>query len=212
MKKILASIAIIAFAITSFAQEELELHYKMKVKATDKAYKKVVKQLNGGTMDFYLTKTKFRMDIGFKKQMVTTTVIDMDKDSMVMMITSEELGNSAFTGNFKDAASSDKDENSNEKEVKTGETKKINGYECVKTVVKDGDKTTEIWSTKDIQNPNEEKGIVEGSNSVPVQFIVIEEGMTTAYTLKKTSYTADESLFDLTIPAGYKINQLTLTK
>ena len=211
MKKLLSSIAIIAFAITSFSQEKLELHYKLKVTPTSKEYKKVARQLNGGTMDFYITKEAFRMDVGFKKQANTTMVIDMNLDSMILIISGDETGNLAFAGTFDEVKERNKNKEKKEKinEERIVGSEKIKGFDCVKTILKEDGKTSIIWSTSSIKNPNETKGVVEGSNSIPIQFSVEEDGMILLYTLKKHDYSFDNEIFDLSIPAGFKVNRLS---
>lgn len=215
MKNIFALITIISISLTSFSQSALELHYTLKVKPTSKAYKKVARQLNGGNMDFYITSQLFRMDVGFKKQMKTTTIIDMTIDSMVMIVSGEETGNLAYVGGFdaikeRNKKKKESGENKDPKEVQmeTSETKKIRGYECVKTVYRSEGKTTIIWSTSSIKNPNETKGVVDGSTKIPVQFSVEQDGMLFMYTLKKTSNTLDYTKFNMDIPKGYKVNNI----
>ena len=212
-------ISLLAFAILfflspkNFSQSTFE--GKVVIETTD----------NGetNTLNYYSKGDMARFDVNSARG-EANVIFDKKNKKMLMIMPSMkmymefpldmELGGDYLKGN-------DSDKKSNTDFVKTGETKTINGYKCDKWVIKEDDKTSEAWMTKDLggfiffQSPmgksEKQKWQEDIENSGYFPMLVIEKdsdgnetGRFEVKSVEKKSL--DDSFF--AVPAGY--NQMKM--
>ena len=187
--------------------------------------KVVIETTNNGetnTLNYYSKGEMARFDVNSAKGKADI-IFDKKNKKMLMVMPSMKMYmefpmNMDFEGNNESDAT---DKKSNPDFVKTGETKTINGYKCEKWVIKEGDKTSDAWMTKDLggfiffQSPmghhQKQKWQEDIENSGYFPMLVVEKdsdgnetGKFEVKSVEKKSL--DNSFF--TVPEGY--NQMKM--
>ena len=181
--------------------------------------KVVIETTNDGqthTLNYYSKGEMARFDVNSERGNANI-IFDKKNKKMLMVMPSMkmymEFPMDMDLGDNENNATEDK---SKSDFVKTSETKTINGYKCEKWVIKEGDKTSEAWMTKDLggfvffQSPmghhQKQKWQEDIENSGYFPMLVVEKdsdgnetGKFEVKSVEKKSL--DDSFF--TVPEGY---------
>lgn len=197
---LIISLMVFTFLPDNYSQEKFEGKVTINVYDEGEAH----------TLDYYVKGNKLRFDAneeGQHGQIIMDpvakqfmVVMPEQKMYMVMQIPDTKM-NSENTGKT----------NSNEKFVKTGETKEILGYTAEKWTYSDGENKGEAWMTKEIggfnlfDNPMQEnkpewQKDIETAGYFPLE--VYENGKKVYEVTNIDKKTLDESMFQA--PAGYQ--------
>lgn len=203
MKKLLSLLVCFVFA-TMHAQTSGQISYALDFSSDDPNMAMAIPMMQGSTMDLYFIpeKTKINMNMGTFMKM--ETVIDTKANKGLLLM--EIMGSKTAT-ELKDLSSEDADKTDKTKIETTTETKKIIGYTCTKTILRD-DKGNEtiLWITPEIKASlkGQKQFGTAALNGTPLEFSAKNKGMNIHFTATKFEKTADPKIFSLVIPPGYK--------
>jgi len=135
---LLALAALFLFSPKHYSQSTFE--GKVVIEATD----------NGKTneLNYYAKGDLARMDISSARG--NANIIFDKKNKKMLMVMPAMKMYMEFPLDKDFGGDNGKHEKSKQDFVKTGETKTINGYKCEKWIIKEGDKTSDAWMTKDL--------------------------------------------------------------
>ena len=186
--------------------------------------KVVIETTNDGqthTLNYYAKGDMARFDVNSERGNANIIFDKKNKKMLMVMPTMKMYMEFPMDMDLGDNESNATEDKSKSDFVKTSETKTINGYKCEKWVIKEGDKTSEAWMTKDLggfvffQSPmgnhQKQKWQEDIENSGYFPMLVVEKdsdgnetGRFEVKSVEKKSL--DNSFF--TVPAGY--NQMKM--
>ena len=186
--------------------------------------KVVIETTNDGqthTLNYYAKGDMARFDVNSERGNANIIFDKKNKKMLMVMPTMKMYMEFPMDMDLGDNESNATEDKSKSDFVKTSETKTINGYKCEKWVIKEGDKTSEAWMTKDLggfvffQSPmghhQKQKWQEDIENSGYFPMLVVEKdsdgnetGRFEVKSVEKKSL--DDSFF--AVPAGY--NQMKM--
>ena len=186
--------------------------------------KVVIETTNDGqthTLNYYSKGDMARFDVNSERGNANIIFDKKNKKMLMVMPTMKMYMEFPMDMDLGDNESNATEDKSKSDFVKTSETKTINGYKCEKWVIKEGDKTSEAWMTKDLggfvffQSPmghhQKQKWQEDIENSGYFPMLVVEKdsdgnetGRFEVKSVEKKSL--DDSFF--AVPAGY--NQMKM--
>jgi hypothetical protein len=126
---------------------------------TPKAYSqskfegKVVIETSGidgsGTLNYYIKGQNIRLDMNSARGEVNA-LFDRANKKVLMIMPAMKMYMEFPMDLMKDNSENENMDNETDKFEKTGEMKKINGYNCEKWIMKENNGSTEAWMTKDL--------------------------------------------------------------
>ena len=181
--------------------------------------KVVIETTNDGqthTLNYYAKGDMARFDVNSERGNANIIFDKKNKKMLMVMPTMKMYMEFPMDMDLGDNESNATEDKSKSDFVKTSETKTINGYKCEKWVIKEGDKTSEAWMTKDLggfvffQSPmghhQKQKWQEDIENSGYFPMLVVEKdsdgnetGKFEVKSVEKKSL--DDSFF--TVPEGY---------
>ena len=186
--------------------------------------KVVIETTNDGqthTLNYYAKGDMARFDVNSERGNANIIFDKKNKKMLMVMPSMKMYMEFPMDMDLGDNESNTTEDKSKSDFVKTSETKTINGYKCEKWVIKEGDKTSEAWMTKDLggfvffQSPmghhQKQKWQEDIENSGYFPMLVVEKdsdgnetGRFEVKSVEKKSL--DDSFF--AVPAGY--NQMKM--
>ena len=181
--------------------------------------KVVIETTNDGqthTLNYYAKGDMARFDVNSERGNANIIFDKKNKKMLMVMPTMKMYMEFPMDMDLGDNENNATEDKSKSDFVKTSETKTINGYKCEKWVIKEGDKTSEAWMTKDLggfvffQSPmghhQKQKWQEDIENSGYFPMLVVEKdsdgnetGKFEVKSVEKKSL--DDSFF--TVPEGY---------
>lgn len=207
MKKLILSIAITLLTVVSTNAQLTEGHVKYEINMTsdNPDMEMAISMMQGSTMELYFSgdMTRSEMSMGSMMKMVTLT---NGKTEEILMLMSGMMGNSAVRSTVGELEEDNQEVPEYDVEVTT-ETKKIEGYTCVKTILTDADGNEMVfWTTDEVEvNKKGQSYLNDQVTGFPMQFEINQGEM--QMSMLVTSFEAkikdSKELFDMTIPEGY---------
>ena len=213
MKKIRFALMVLAAVLTTMPliSSQTKFEGKIVMQATGSS----AWGRGGGTstLNYYVKGDKARIDMHSDRG-DAGIIIDKPNKKMYMVMNAMK-SYMEFPMDEKDNSGTKSEKN--EKIKKTGEIKKINGYNCEKWVITDDEGSSEAWLTKELgsftafsspmgrQQKNSWQNEIEGSGEFPMLVIQKDkEGKETSRMEIKSveKKSLDDSFFE--VPAGYK--------
>jgi GLPGLI family protein len=208
MKNILF-ILILVFPFISTTQI-LEGHvtYSIAVTSDNPDMQMVIGMLNDSKMEVYFSKSKTRSEMNMGAVMSITTISDLQKDTLLML-----MGGMAGQNAIKSTISEMKKETDSIKYKVTllNDTKSILDYSCKKAIVEDPDgNESTYWYTTEINVSKEGQTYLNSQvPGFPMEFELNNNGVKMVMTVstidKKLDKKTSESLFQMTIPEGFQL-------
>ena len=181
--------------------------------------KVVIETTNDGqthTLNYYSKGDMARFDVNSERGNANIIFDKKNKKMLMVMPSMKMYMEFPMDMDLGDNESNATEDKSKSDFVKTSETKTINGYKCEKWIIKEGDKTSEAWMTKDLggfvffQSPmghhQKQKWQEDIENSGYFPMLVVEKdsdgnetGRFEVKSVEKKSL--DDSFF--AVPAGY---------
>ncbi|MES2798627.1 MAG: hypothetical protein V4638_01305 [Bacteroidota bacterium] len=211
MKKIILSTILVLTATFGAKAQLTEGHisYKIEMTADNPEMAMAVGMMQGSTLDTYVSGDKTRTEMKMGTMMTTSTVTDM-KTNKGLMLMSGMMGNQAMPMDLEEL-NKDAEANMPKFEItKTDETKEILGYTCTRIILtmEEGLELNYYVTDKISVNTSGQKMYFEGIEGFPLQFELNNQGlkmvMTTTAIETALSKEQKSTLFDLSIPKGYK--------
>jgi GLPGLI family protein len=210
MKKLfLLSVFAIVSTLGLYAQmTQGHISYKIDASTDNPDMQMAIGMMQGSTMDIYFKDKTTRSEMKMGSMMTVTTITD-ETSKDVLMLMSGMMGNIAVKSNLSEY------EDSREEQPKfevsfTDETKDFLGYTCKKAVLTSEDGLESVfWYTEEIMASKKGQSYLnEEIPGFPMQFELNNQGMKMSMTVtaleEKLEKKKSSSLFDMTIPAGYK--------
>jgi GLPGLI family protein len=184
------------------------ISYKIDASTDNPDMQMAIGMMQGSTMDIYFKDKTTRSEMKMGSMMTVTTITD-ETSKDVLMLMSGMMGNIAVKSNLSEY------EDSREEQPKfevsfTDETKDFLGYTCKKAVLTSEDGLESVfWYTEEIMASKKGQSYLnEEIPGFPMQFELNNQGMKMSMTVtaleEKLEKKKSSSLFDMTIPAGYK--------
>lgn len=210
MKKIILSAFFALFTVlTSLAQlTEGHFTYKIDVSTDNPEMQMAIGMMQGSTLDVHFKDkmTRSQMKMG---TMMDITTISNETSGDVLMLMSGMIGKNAIKTTTAELADS-----TTEKPKFTidlvNETKTIQGYACKKAVMTDEAGAESVfWYTEDVAVSKKGQSYLnENIPGFPMEYEMNNNGMKMTMTVTKLEKKLDKksaSLFEMTIPEGYKM-------
>lgn len=210
MKKlILLSLFTVVSCLGLFAQmTEGHVAYKIEASTDNPDMQMAIGMMQGSTMDIYFKDkvTRSEMKMG---SMMTVTTITNETTKEVLMLMSGMIGNTAVKSNLTEYE--DRREEQPQFEVTlVDETKEFLGYTCKKALLTTEDGLESVfWYTDDILVSKKGQSYLnEEIPGFPMQFEINNQGMKMTMTVTAIEEKLDKkkasTMFDMSIPSGYK--------
>lgn len=210
MKKLfLLSVFSIVSTLGIYAQmTEGHISYKIDATTDNPDMQMAVGMMQGSTMDIYFKDkvTRSEMKMG---SMMTVTTITNETSKDVLMLMGGMMGNMAVKSTL-DEYEERREEQPKFEVTFTDETKEISGYNCKKALMTTEDGLESVfWYTEEIMASKKGQSYLsEEIPGFPMQFEINNQGMKMTMTVTSVEDKLDKkkssSLFDMTIPSGYK--------
>lgn len=165
------------------------------------------------TLNYYVKGDKVRIDM-HSARADASIIIDKPDEKMYMVMNAMK---SYMEFPMKDMRNSGTESKNNEKIKKTGEMKKINGYNSEKWIITDDNGTSEVWMTKELgsftafsspmgkQPKSSWQNEIKGSDEFPM--LVIQKDKSGKETSRMEIRSVEKQNLDdsfFAVPAGYK--------
>ncbi len=207
MKKVFSLLVCLLCVMVSFGQvREGKVTFNMQFNSADPQMQSQMGMLQGSKMIMYFSPDFNRVELSMGGIMEVTTIADVKtKENLVLM--GGMMGQKAIKMNaddlkdMKDAPKPDI--------KKTGETKTIAGYKCVKYIATTDEAVVNIWTTNELVAAKDGMQYVnEEIPGFPLEFEASVMGMTLVGTASEVKKGLDKSnkkeLFSMAIPSGYE--------
>lgn len=210
MKKIILSAFFALFTVLTSLAQLTEGHFTYSIEATtdNPEMQMAIGMMQGSTLDVHFKDkmTRSQMKMG---TMMNITTISNEATGDVLMLMSGMIGQNAIKSTLKEL-----EESNTEKPVYTvdliNETKTIEGYTCKKAVMTDEAGVESVfWYTEEVTVSKKGQNYLnEDIPGFPMQYEMNNNGMKMTMTVTKLEKKLDKksaSLFEMTVPEGYKI-------
>lgn len=210
MKRLLLACAFTVITTVGMFAQMTEGHIAYKIDATtdNPDMQMAIGMMQGSTMDIYFKDKTTRSEMKMGSMMSVTTITD-ETSRNVLMLMGGMMGNMAVKSTL------DEYEDRREEQPKfevtfTDEKKEILGYNCKKALMTTEDGLESVfWYTDEIMASKKGQSYLsEEIPGFPMQFEINNQGMKMTMTVTAVEEKLDKkkssSLFDMTIPTGYK--------
>lgn len=203
MRKV-SLLTVFVFAVSLVFGQELAAKYDVSLSSSSPEMQAQLGMLSGSTFEVASKGSMSRTVMNMGGMMTTTTIMDNDKKSGVMLMDGI-MGKQAT----KLDGSNEKDAEDIEIEVElVNETKTILGHKCKKAVAYIGEEVEmTYWYTEDIKVSKGALGQYEQKDvpGFPLEFVLKQPQMTMTFTATEvdTKLKKAKGLFDTSIPKGY---------
>lgn len=195
-----------------FAQiKEGKINYSISISGNSEEMQGYAQMLNGSTatISFKPSLTRVEMSMGTMMNMVSITNSTTAKSLTLM---SGMIGKIAIPSTLEEAKKMNEQKMPKFKIEQTSETKVIAGYTCKKAILTDESGNVNIfWYTEEISfETTGQNAIYAVLPGVSLEYTTTVNGMSMTFTALsiETSLTNSDSLFDMTVPAGYTVKTL----
>ena len=206
MKKSLYVFVLFVASVCSSAAQISEGHvsYDVTVNSDDPEMAMMNSLMANSKMDIYFKKEKSRADMQMGSMGSTSTIIDPTAENSLILM--DLMGMKSATLLPKSELNKP-DEGPKSKLKLVNETKTILGYKCKKALLTDeSGNTVSYWYTEEINvNLSGQRAINKEVPGFPLEFTMIQSGITMKLTATVFEKTVDSKLFDLTVPDDYTI-------
>lgn len=211
MKFLLSIIASLFLLNTTAQQTEGYLYYDMQVSTENTANAGAMMMFGGSEYKIFFDEKHLRQEDKIGQIMQGTKIVDLDSDSILIMMASSFVEDKAFHGTIAEGINAEA-ENAVEVEL-LEETKKIKGYKCFKAVVREENgNTSTYWYTPEIKLPLN-LSLYPGFSKIPGLALEFELQSTQGISMKVSLREIGKSLkkmdnpnlFDRSIPSNYSV-------
>lgn len=206
MKKVFSLLASLLCVMVALGQvKEGKVTFNMQFNSDDPQVQSQIGILQGSKMIMYFSPEFNRVELSMGAMMEVTTIADVkSKESLVLM--GGMMGQKAIKMNADDLKNIDVKKPAIKK---TGETKTIAGYKCVKYIVTTDETVVSIWTTNDLIAAKDGMQYVnEEIPGFPLEFEASVMGMSLVGTASEVQKGLGKSnkkeLFSMAIPSGYE--------
>ncbi|OJU76392.1 MAG: hypothetical protein BGO09_15810 [Bacteroidetes bacterium 47-18] len=206
MKKVFSLLASLLCVMVALGQvKEGKVTFNMQFNSDDPQVQSQIGILQGSKMIMYFSPEFNRVELSMGGMMEVTTIADVkSKESLVLM--GGMMGQKAIKMNADDLKNIDVKKPAIKK---TGETKTIAGYKCVKYIVTTDETVVNIWTTNDLIAAKDGMQYVnEEIPGFPLEFEASVMGMSLVGTASEVQKGLGKSnkkeLFSMAIPSGYE--------
>ncbi len=206
MKKVFSLLASLLCVMVALGQvKEGKVTFNMQFNSDDPQVQSQIGILQGSKMIMYFSPEFNRVELSMGGMMEVTTIADVkSKESLVLM--GGMMGQKAIKMNADDLKNIDVKKPAIKK---TGETKTIAGYKCVKYIVTTDETVVNIWTTNDLVAAKDGMQYVnEEIPGFPLEFEASVMGMSLVGTASEVQKGLGKSnkkeLFSMAIPSGYE--------
>lgn len=210
MKKIILSAFFALFTVLTSLAQLTEGHFTYSIEATtdNPEMQMAIGMMQGSTLDVHFKDkmTRSQMKMGTMMNIIT---ISNETTGDVLMLMSGMIGQNAIKSTLTEL-----EESAGEKPVYTvdliNETKTIEGYTCKKAIMTDEAGVESVfWYTEEvIVSKKGQNYLNEDIPGFPMQYEMNNNGMKMTMTVTKLEKKLDKksaSLFEMTVPEGYKM-------
>jgi GLPGLI family protein len=209
MKKILLSLAFTATAMVSlFAQlTEGHISYKIDMTSDNPDMQMAIGMMQGSTLDVFFKEKATRAEMKMGSIMNITTISD-ETSGDVLMLMSGMIGQNAVKTTTTELEAQNEEKPKYEVNL-VDESKTIEGYSCKKAILTDEEGNESVfWYTEEINISKKGQSYLnEDVPGFPMQYDLNNNGMKMTMTVASLEKKLDKksaSLFEMTIPEGYK--------
>ena len=206
MKKVFSLLASLLCVMVALGQvKEGKVTFNMQFNSDDPQVQSQIGILQGSKMIMYFSPEFNRVELSMGGMMEVTTIADVkSRESLVLM--GGMMGQKAIKMNADDLKNIDVKKPAIKK---TGETKTIAGYKCVKYIVTTDETVVNIWTTNDLIAAKDGMQYVnEEIPGFPLEFEASVMGMSLVGTASEVQKGLGKSnkkeLFSMAIPSGYE--------
>jgi GLPGLI family protein len=195
-------------ALFSFAQlTEGHISYKIDMTSDNPDMQMAIGMMQGSTLDVYFKDKTTRAEMKMGALMNITTISN-ETSGDVLMLMSGMIGQNAIKTTTEELEKENPDKPKYEVEL-VNETKTIEGYICKKAVMTDEEGNESVfWYTEEINISKKGQSYLnEEVPGFPMQYDMNNNGMKMTMTVSALEKKLDKksaSLFEMTIPEGYK--------
>lgn len=211
MKKILLGLSILISAFSFSQIKEGKINYSISLSGSSEEMQGYAQMLNGSTATIYFKPSLTRVDMSMGS-MVNIVSITNSNTSKSLTLMTGMMGKMAIPSSLDEASKMNKQKLPNFKIEKTNETKVIAGYTCKKAILTDESGSVNIfWYTEDISfDTKGQNAIYSVLPGVSLEYTTTINGMSMTFTTLsiETTLANADSLFDMTVPAGYTVKTL----
>lgn len=209
MKKILLSLAFTATAMVSlFAQlTEGHISYKIEMTSDNPDMQMAIGMMQGSTLDVFFKEkvTRAEMKMG---SLMNITTISNETSGDVLMLMSGMIGQNAIKTTTAELEAQNEEKPKYDVNL-VDESKTIEGYSCKKAILTDEEGNESVfWYTEEINISKKGQSYLnEDVPGFPMQYDLNNNGMKMTMTVASLEKKLDKksaSLFEMTIPEGYK--------
>lgn len=210
MKNLFLSTILLLSSLAAMAQmTEGHIAYKIDITTDNPDMQMVIGMMQGSTMDVYFKDKTTRSEMKMGSMMnITTLTNESTKD--VLMLMSGMIGQNAIKTTLTELDEQKTTEENPFTVNLVDETKVIEGYTCYKaTLTSEEGLESVFWYTQDINVSKKGQSYLNDQvPGFPMQFELNNGPMKMSMTVSKIDKTLDKkksaTLFDMTIPRGYK--------
>lgn len=205
---IYSSLFILFISVKGFSQvTEGHITYSIDMTTDNPDMQMAIGMMQGSSLDVYFKEKITRAEMKMGSMMNVITISDETSGNVVMLMTGM-IGQNAIK-----TSSEELDKQTAEQpkvEISfVDESKLIHGYDCKKAIMTDEEGQESLfWYTEDIKvSKKGQKYMNEQIPGFPMQYEINNNGMKMMMTVTSLETTLDKkssSLFDMTIPTGYK--------
>lgn len=194
--------------LLSFAQlTEGHISYKIDMTSDDPDMQMAIGMMQGSTLDVYFKDKATRAEMKMGALMNITTISN-ETTGDVLMLMSGMIGQNAIKTTTEELEKENPEKPKYEVEL-VNETKTIEGYSCKKAILTDEEGNESVfWYTEEINISKKGQSYLnEDVPGFPMQYDLNNNGMKMTMVVSSLEKKLDKksaSLFEMTIPEGYK--------
>lgn len=205
MKLIVLITSLLFLAVSSIAQTEATIEFKITMSTDNPEVEAQLAMLEGSSMKLYMKDGDMRQETNMGSFMKNTTISNAEtKETLILM--DGMMGKFAAKTKLDEVEKAENEEEDLDVEL-VDETKEIAGFTCKKAIIYDAAGNENIfWYTEEIEAPeNGGKYMKEGVPGMALEFVIVQPQITMTFTATEFSKKVKnpKEKFAMTIPEGF---------
>jgi GLPGLI family protein len=208
-KSILTLLLVLCCQVLINAQiTEGHFTYKIDVSSDEPDMQMALGMMQGSKMDLYFKDKMTRVEMNMGAMMNFTSITN-ENDGTILTLMGGVMGKNAIQSTIEETEKMNADKMPKYEVTFSDETKTIEGYNCKKAILTDEEGNESVfWYTEEISISKRGQNFMnEEIPGMAMQYDMNNNGIKMTMTVSKIekSLNDSKSLFDMTVPSGYKI-------